>query len=170
MGHFGAKPIRLAWYGCVLPALTLNYLGQGALLLSNPLAISNPFYLLFPSWALYPAVGLATVATVIASQAVISGVFSVTKQAIQLGFLPRMQIKHTSDRKIGQIYIPFVNWTLLAAVIMAVLGFGSSSSLASAYGVAVTATMVIETILTFFVLRYAWNYPLILAFWRPDFS
>lgn len=163
MGHFGAKPIRFAWYGCVLPALTLNYLGQGALLLSNPLAISNPFYLLFPAWALYPAVGLATIATVIASQAVISGVFSMTKQAIQLGFLPRMQIKHTSDRKIGQIYIPFVNWTLLAAVIMAVLGFGSSSSLASAYGFAVTATMVIETLLTFFVLRYAWKYSWFLA-------
>ncbi|SCY56557.1 potassium transporter Kup [Nitrosospira sp. Nsp13] len=163
MGHFGAKPIRFAWYGCVLPALTLNYLGQGALLLSNPLAISNPFYLLFPAWALYPAVGLATIATVIASQAVISGVFSMTKQAIQLGFLPRMQIKHTSDRKIGQIYIPFVNWTLLAAVVMAVLGFGSSSSLASAYGFAVTATMVIETLLTFFVLRYAWKYSWFLA-------
>lgn len=163
MGHFGAKPIRLAWYACVLPALTLNYLGQGALLLSNPLAISNPFYLLFPPWALYPAVGLATMATVIASQAVISGVFSMTKQAIQLGFLPRMQIKYTSDRKIGQIYIPFVNWTLLIAVVMAVLGFGSSSSLASAYGFAVTATMVIETLLTFFVLRYAWNYSWVLC-------
>jgi KUP system potassium uptake protein len=169
MGHFGAKPIRLAWYGCVLPALTLNYLGQGALLLSNPSAISNPFFLLFPSWALYAVVGLATVATVIASQAVISGVFSVTKQAIQLGFLPRMQIKHTSDRKIGQIYIPFVNWTLLAAVVMAVLGFGSSSSLAAAYGVAVTATMVIETILTFFVLRFAWNYPLLLCIFATGF-
>ena len=169
MGHFGAKPIRLAWYVCVLPALTLNYLGQGALLLSNPSAISNPFFLLFPSWALYAAVGLATVATVIASQAVISGVFSVTKQAIQLGFLPRMQIKHTSDRKIGQIYIPFVNWTLLAAVVMAVLGFGSSSNLAAAYGVAVTATMVIETILTFFVLRYAWNYPLLLCILATGF-
>jgi KUP system potassium uptake protein len=169
MGHFGPKPIRVAWYGCVLPALTLNYLGQGALILSNPLAIANPFFLLFPSWALYPAVGLATAATVIASQAVISGVFSVTKQAIQMGFLPRMQIKHTSDRKIGQIYIPFVNWTLLAAVIMAVLGFGSSSSLASAYGVAVTATMVIETILTFFVLRYAWNYPWLLCILATGF-
>ncbi|SEP34779.1 potassium transporter Kup [Nitrosovibrio sp. Nv6] len=169
MGHFGAKPIRLAWYGCVLPALTLNYLGQGALLLSNPSAISNPFFLLFPSWALYAAVGLATVATVIASQAVISGVFSMTKQAIQLGFLPRMQIKHTSDRKIGQIYIPFVNWALLAAVIMAVLGFGSSSSLASAYGVAVTTTMVIETILTFFVIRYAWNYPFFLCLLATGF-
>lgn len=163
MGHFGAIPIRVAWYTCVLPALTLNYLGQGALLLSNPAAISNPFYLLFPSWALYPAVGLATLATVIASQSVISGVFSMTKQAIQLGFLPRMQIRYTSDRKIGQIYMPFVNWTLLAVVIMAVLGFGSSSNLASAYGFAVTATMVIETLLTFFVLRFAWKFPLFLS-------
>ncbi|WP_297325783.1 potassium transporter Kup [Nitrosomonas sp.] len=163
MGHFGKKPIRLAWYGCVLPALILNYLGQGALLLTDASVISNPFFLLFPSWALYPAVALATAATVIASQAVISGVFSVTRQAIQLGFLPRMQIRHTSDQKIGQIYIPFVNWVLLAAVIMAVVGFGSSSNLASAYGVAVTATMVIETILTFFVLRFAWKYPLIVG-------
>ncbi len=163
MGHFGAKPIRLAWYACVLPALALNYLGQGALLLSNPSAVSNPFFLLFPSWALYGAVALATVATVIASQAIISGVFSVTRQAIQLGFLPRMQIKHTSERKIGQIYIPFVNWILLAAIVMAILGFGTSSSLAAAYGVAVTTTMTIETILTFFVIRYAWKYPLILC-------
>ena len=163
MGHFGAKPIRLTWYTFVLPALTLNYLGQGALLLSDPSAISNPFYLLFPPWALYPAVGLATAATVIASQAVISGVFSMTKQAIQLGFLPRMQLKYTSDRKIGQIYIPFVNWTLLAVVVMAVLGFGSSTSLAAAYGFAVTGTMVIETLLTFFVLRFAWKYPLLLS-------
>ncbi|SFW33217.1 potassium transporter Kup [Nitrosovibrio sp. Nv17] len=163
MGHFGAKPIRIAWYGCVLPALALNYLGQGALLLSDPAAIVNPFYLLFPAWALYPAVGLATVATVIASQAVISGVFSMTRQAIQLGFLPRMRIKYTSDRKIGQIYLPFVNWILLAAVVIAVLGFGSSASLASAYGFAVTATMVIETLLTLFVLRYAWRYSWFLA-------
>ncbi len=169
MGHFGIKPIRLAWYGCVLPALILNYLGQGALLLADSSAISNPFFLLFPSWALYPAVALATVATVIASQAVISGVFSVTRQAIQLGFLPRMQIRHTSDQKIGQIYIPFVNWILLAAVIMAVVGFGSSSNLASAYGVAVTATMVIETILTFFVLRFAWKYPLIVGMLATGF-
>lgn len=159
MGHFGAKPIRLAWYGCVFPALALNYLGQGALLLSNPQALVNPFYLLFPGWALYPAVGLATAATVIASQAVISGVFSMTKQAIQLGFLPRMEIRYTSDREIGQIYIPYLNWMLLAAVVMAVLGFGSSANLASAYGVAVTATMMIETFLTFFVIRYAWQYP-----------
>ncbi len=163
MGHFGIKPIRFAWYGCVLPALTLNYLGQGALLLANPSAISNPFFLLFPSWALYPMVGLATMATVIASQAVISGVFSVTMQAIQLGFLPRMRIKHTSDQKMGQIYIPLINWVLLAAVLMAVVGFGSSSNLASAYGVAVTMTMLIETLLTFFVLRYTWKNPLMMS-------
>lgn len=169
MGHFGVKPIRFAWYGCVLPALILNYLGQGALLLANPSALSNPFFLLFPSWALYPMVVLATAATVIASQAVISGVFSVTRQAIQLGFLPRMQIRHTSDQKIGQIYIPFVNWILLVAVIMAVVGFGSSSNLASAYGVAVTATMVIETLLTFFVLRFAWNYPLTISILMTGF-
>lgn len=169
MGHFGIKPIRVAWYGCVLPSLILNYLGQGALLLTDSSTISNPFFLLFPSWALYPAVALATAATVIASQAVISGVFSVTRQAIQLGFLPRMQIRHTSDQKIGQIYIPFVNWILLIAVIMAVVGFGSSSDLASAYGVAVTTTMVIETILTFFVLRFAWKYPLIVGILATGF-
>jgi len=169
MGHFGVKPIRFAWYGCVLPALILNYLGQGALLLTDPTAISNPFFLLFPAWALYPAVTLATAATVIASQAVISGVFSVTRQAIQLGFLPRMQILHTSDQKIGQIYIPFVNWILLVAVVLAVAGFGSSASLASAYGVAVTATMVIETLLTFFVLRFAWNYPLLASITATGF-
>ncbi|MDQ6621256.1 MAG: potassium transporter Kup [Pseudomonadota bacterium] len=163
MGHFGAKPIRIAWYALVFPALTLNYLGQGALLLAQPEALGNPFYFLFPSWALYPAVGLATAATVIASQAVISGVFSMTKQAIQLGFLPRMQIEHTSEKAIGQIYIPYLNWMLLAAVIMAVLGFGSSERLASAYGVAVTATMMIETFLTFFVIRYAWRYPWLLC-------
>ncbi|MDE2388940.1 MAG: potassium transporter Kup [Betaproteobacteria bacterium] len=163
MGHFGIKPIRFAWYGCVMPALVLNYLGQGALLLTDPAAISNPFFLLFPAWALYPAVALATAATVIASQAVISGVFSVTQQAIQLGFLPRMRILHTSDQKIGQIYIPFVNWILLVAVVLAAGGFGSSASLASAYGVAVTATMMIETLLTFFVLRFAWRYPLLAA-------
>ncbi len=169
MGHFGIKPIRFAWYGCVLPALVLNYLGQGALLLANPAAIANPFFLLFPEWALYPAVALATAATVIASQAVISGVFSVTRQAIQLGFLPRMEIRHTSDEKIGQIYIPFVNWLLLGAVMLAVVGFGSSTNLASAYGVAVTTTMVMETLLTFFVLRFAWRYPLVVALLATGF-
>ena len=169
MGHFGIKPIRFAWYGCVLPALVLNYLGQGALLLANPAAIANPFFLLFPEWALYPAVALATVATVIASQAVISGVFSVTRQAIQLGFLPRMEIRHTSDEKIGQIYIPFVNWLLLGAVVLAVTGFGSSANLASAYGVAVTTTMVMETLLTFFVLHFSWRYPLFVALLATGF-
>ncbi|OQW42841.1 MAG: potassium transporter Kup [Proteobacteria bacterium SG_bin4] len=169
MGHFGVKPIRFAWYGCVLPALVLNYLGQGALLLTNPAAISNPFFLMFPTWALYPAVALATAATVIASQAVISGVFSVTRQAIQLGFLPRIRIKHTSDQKIGQIYIPFINWMLMVAVILAVIGFGSSANLASAYGVAVTTTMVIETTLTFFVLRFVWHYPLIASLAATSF-
>lgn len=169
IGHFGTKPIRLAWYGCVLPALTLNYFGQGALLLTNPDAISNPFFLLFPSWALYPMVGLATAATITASQAIISGVFSVTMQAIQLGFLPRLQIRHTSDQKIGQIYIPFVNWMLLAAVGGAVIGFGSSSNLASAYGVAVTAIMLIETLLAFFVLRYTWKNPLALSLLATGF-
>lgn len=157
MGHFGAKAIRVAWFALVLPALALNYLGQGALLLANPNAIANPFYLMFPSWALYPMVGLATAATVIASQAVISSTFSITKQAIQLGFLPRMQIIHTSAKSIGQIYLPKMNWALLAAVILVVIGFGSSSDLAAAYGIAVTLTMTIDTFLAFFVVRYTWK-------------
>ena len=157
MGHFGAKAIRVAWFVLVLPALMLNYFGQGALLLANPAAIANPFYLLFPSWALYPMVGLATAATVIASQAVISSTFSITKQAIQLGFLPRMQIIHTSAKAIGQIYLPKMNWALLAAVIIVVIGFGSSSDLAAAYGIAVTATMAIDTFLAFFVVRFTWR-------------
>lgn len=157
MGHFGAKAIRVAWFALVLPALALNYFGQGALLLTRPEAIANPFYLLFPPWALYPMVGLATAATVIASQAVISSAFSITKQAIQLGFLPRMQIIHTSAKAIGQIYLPKMNWALLAAVILVVIGFGSSSELAAAYGIAVTATMTIDTFLAFFVVRYTWR-------------
>ena len=157
MGHFGAKAIRVAWFALVLPALALNYFGQGALLLAKPEAIANPFYLLFPPWALYPMVALATAATVIASQAVISSTFSITKQAIQLGFLPRMQIIHTSAKAIGQIYLPKVNWALLAAVILVVIGFGSSSELAAAYGIAVTATMTIDTFLAFFVVRYTWR-------------
>jgi KUP system potassium uptake protein len=163
MGHFGKGPIRLAWFGLVLPALVLNYFGQGALLIANPAAVQNPFYLLVPGWALYPMVALATVATVIASQAVISGAYSMTKQAIQLGFLPRLNVVHTSARTMGQIYIPAINWTLLAAVLAAVIGFGSSSALASAYGVAVTATMLVDTVLTFFVIRYGWGYPLLLC-------
>ena len=163
MGHFGKRAIRFAWFGLVLPALVLNYFGQGALLIANPEAITNPFYHAYPDWALYPMVALATAATVIASQAVISGTYSVTKQAVQLGYLPRMNIVHTSDQLIGQIYIPSVNWFLLAAVLGAVIGFGSSSNLASAYGVAVAGTMLIDSILTFFVIRYGWGYPLIVA-------
>jgi KUP system potassium uptake protein len=160
MGHFGKRAIRTAWFGLVAPALVLNYFGQGALLLENPAAIANPFYLLFPSWALYPMVALATTATVIASQATISGAYSMTQQAIQLGYLPRMNIRHTSEKAFGQIYIPVVNWLLLAAVCCAVAGFGTSSRLASAYGVAVMGTMTVTTFLTFFVIRYVWGYPL----------
>ena len=160
MGHFGKGPIRIAWFALVAPALVLNYFGQGALLILRPEAVQNPFYLLLPGWALYPMVGLATVAAVIASQATISGAYSITKQAIQLGFLPRMTVIQTSARERGQIYIPAINWLLLAAVLGAVIGFGSSSRLASAYGVAVTATMLVDTLLTFFVIRYLWGYPL----------
>jgi KUP system potassium uptake protein len=158
MGHFGRQPIRLTWFGIVFPALALNYLGQGALLLANPGAVQNPFYRLFPSWAIVPMIVLATVATVIASQAVISGTYSMTMQAMQLSFLPRMSIVHTSEREIGQIYVPGINWILLIAVVAAVLGFRSSTALGSAYGIAVTGTMLITTFLTFFVVRYAWHY------------
>jgi KUP system potassium uptake protein len=158
MGHFGAHPIRLTWFGLVFPALALNYLGQGALLLSDPTAVQNPFYRLFPVWSLYPMVVLSTIATVIASQAVISGTYSMTKQAMQLGFLPRMNVVYTSAKEIGQIYVPGINWTLLVAVVAAVIGFGSSTALGSAYGIAVTGTMLITTMLTFFVIRYAWHY------------
>jgi KUP system potassium uptake protein len=162
MGHFGRSPIQLAWFGLVLPALVLNYFGQGALLLRDPAAIANPFYLLAPEWLLYPMVALATAATVIASQAVISGAFSITQQAIQLGFSPRMEISHTSDREIGQIYLPGINWTLLIAVLALVIGFGSSTNLAAAYGIAVTGTMFITDLLAFVVARYVWGWP----FWR----
>jgi KUP system potassium uptake protein len=160
MGHFGKGPVRIGWFSLVAPALVLNYFGQGALLMVNPAAVSNPFYLLLPGWALYPMIVLATMATVIASQATISGAYSLTKQAVQLGFLPRMTIVHTSAREMGQVYIPSVNWLLCAAVIAAVVGFGSSSRLAGAYGVAVTATMLVDTLLTFFVIRFMWRYPL----------
>ena len=163
MGHFGRKPIRVAWFGLVFPALILNYLGQGALLMQNPDAIDSPFYRLAPDWALLPLVGLATVATIIASQAVISGAFSVTQQAIQLGFLPRMNIVHTSESEIGQIYIPFVNWSLLVAVSALVLGFGSSTNLAAAYGVAVTGTMLIDTLLLSVVVFLMWKWNKILG-------
>ena len=163
MGHFGKRPIQLAWTGFVLPALALNYMGQGALLLGDPSALENPFYRLFPASWLVPAIVLATLASIIASQATISGAYSMTKQAMQLGLLPRMQVRHTSDREIGQIYLPGVNWAVMVAVLLAVVGFGSSSALASAYGIAVTITMFITTLLTFFVVRHAWGYPLPLA-------
>jgi KUP system potassium uptake protein len=169
MGHFGKWPIRAAWFGLVLPALVLNYFGQGALLIANPAALSSPFYLAFPQWALYPMVGLATAATIIASQATITGAYSLTRQAVQLGFLPRMNIVQTSARAYGQIYIPAINWLLLGLVIAAVFGFGSSSALASAYGVAVTGTMTVTTILTFFVIRYGWGYPLWLCIFATGF-
>jgi KUP system potassium uptake protein len=160
MGHFGKKPIRVAWFTVVMPALTLNYFGQGALLLSNPAAVKNPFYMMAPEWALIPLVGLATMATVIASQALITGAFSVTKQVIQLGYLPRLQVLHTSVKETGQIYMPFVNWGLFVLIVLAVALFKSSSNLAAAYGIAVCTDMLITTVLTFFVIRYNWNMPL----------
>ncbi len=175
LGHFGKRPIRVAWFTVVMPALTLNYFGQGALLLENPEAVKNPFFLMAPEWALLPLVFLATAATVIASQALITGAFSVTRQVIQLGYLPRMNIEHTSVRTAGQIYIPFVNWGLFTAIVLAVVMFRSSSNLAAAYGIAVTTDMLITTVLTFFVIRYAWKYPLVLcvaatgAFFVVDF-
>ncbi|HCI53627.1 MAG TPA: potassium transporter Kup [Gallionella sp.] len=162
MGHFGKFPIRLTWFSFVLPALVLNYFGQGALLLQNPHAIENPFYLLAPAWALIPMVLLATAATVIASQAVISGAFSVASQSVQMGFLPRMEIRQTSDKAQGQIYVPLTNWTLYLSVVFLVLTFQSSSNLASAYGIAVTGTMMIDTILIAFVLvAWRWSPPLV---------
>jgi len=156
MGHFGRRPIRLAWFWLVLPALLLNYFGQGALLLRDPSAVSNPFYRSAPEWALYPLVALAAAATVIASQAVISGAFSLTRQAMQLGYIPRVEIVHTSDKEIGQIYVPVVNWLMMFAVWALVLGFKSSSNIAAAYGIAVTSTMVITTLLFFVVAREQW--------------
>ena len=163
MGHFGKRPIRIAWMSLVLPSLALNYMGQGALLMRDASALENPFFRMFPQPLLIPAVLLSTLAAVIASQAVISGAYSMTKQAIQLGFLPRMQVMYTSAKEAGQIYLPSVNWVLLVGVILAVLGFGSSSALASAYGIAVTVTMLITTLLTFFVVRHAWRLPLPVA-------
>ena len=160
LGHFGKRPIRIAWFTVVMPCLVLNYFGQGALLLENPAAVKNPFYLMAPDWALLPLVGLATMATVIASQALITGAFSVTKQAIQMGYLPRLRILHTSVRDTGQIYMPFINWGLFAVIVLAVVMFRSSSNLAAAYGIAVCTDMLITTILTFYVVRYRWKYPL----------
>jgi len=161
MGHFGKLPIRIAWYGLVMPSLVINYFGQGALLLVEPAAVKNPFYLMAPSWAQVPLLLLATMAAVIASQALISAAFSVTKQAIQLGLLPRMLIRHTSVRDTGQIYVPFVNWGLFVFIVLAVAMFKSSAALGSAYGIAVTLDMTITTVMTFFVIRYGWKYPLV---------
>ncbi|MBK7414093.1 MAG: potassium transporter Kup [Dechloromonas sp.] len=158
MGHFGAKPIQYAWLGYVMPALIINYFGQGALLLADPSAIENPFYRLAPEWALYPLVILSTIATVIASQAVISGAFSITQQAIQLGYTPRLEVQHTSDQEIGQIYLPALNWLLLVSIIALVIGFGSSSNLAAAYGIAVTGTMLITNILAIAVAVRLWDW------------
>jgi KUP system potassium uptake protein len=169
MGHFGKKPIRAAWFLIVFPSLALNYLGQGGLLLTHPDAISNPFFQQLGAWSVYPLVVLSTLAAVIASQATISGTFSMTKQAIALGLLPRMRVVHTSEREIGQIYIPAVNWLQLVVVLLAVIGFGSSDKLAGAYGIAVTATMLATTFLTFFVIRYRWNLPLWLCFAATGF-
>jgi KUP system potassium uptake protein len=158
MGHFGPRPIRLSWFSAVFPALILNYMGQGALILHTPKAIENPFYLLIPHWGRIPMIGLATVATVIASQAVISGAFSVTRQAVQLGFLPRLTIRHTS-REAGQVYVPAVNWGIFVAVVALVVGFGSSQHLAAAYGIAVTGTLAIDTVLFFVVVHIVWGKP-----------
>ncbi len=160
LGHFGKQPIRIAWYCVVMPALVLNYFGQGAMLLEHPEAIKNPFFRLAPAWAEIPLFALATMAAVVASQALITAAFSVTKQAVQLGILPRMRILHTSVRDIGQIYVPFVNWGLFVFIVLAVVLFGSSSKLAGAYGIAVTIDMTITTVMTFFVIRYGWKYPL----------
>ncbi|OIQ88612.1 Low affinity potassium transport system protein kup [mine drainage metagenome] len=158
MGHFGRRPIRLAWFGFVLPALILNYFGQGALIMHDPATVKNPFYLLAPDWALYPLVALATISTVIASQAVISGAFSVSRQALQLGYIPRMLVQHTSESEEGQIYLPRVNWWLMIMVMALVLGFRTSSNLAAAYGIAVTGDMVITTLLATLVFHSVWGW------------
>jgi KUP system potassium uptake protein len=163
LGHFGKRPIRLAWFLVVFPALVLNYLGQGGVLLSNPAAAVNPFYYQLGSWSILPLVALATVAAIVAAQATISATFSVVQSAISLGFLPRMKVMHTSEQEIGQVYIPLVNWLQLAVVLAAVIGFGTSSNLAGAYGIAVSTTMLTTTILTFFVIRYKWKYSLLLC-------
>ncbi len=169
MGHFGKKPIRLAWFALVMPALVLNYFGQGAMLLAHPENVNNPFFEMAPHWALFPLVILATFATVIASQALITAAFSVTKQVIQLGYLPRLRILHTSVNETGQIYVPFVNWTLYGCIVLAVVFFGSSSKLAAAYGITVTIDMLITTVMTFFVIRYAWKLSLALCIFATGF-
>nr|WP_316642672.1 potassium transporter Kup [uncultured Roseateles sp.] len=169
LGHFGKKPIRIAWYGVVMPALVVNYFGQGAMLLDHPEAVSNPFFNMAPSWAEIPLFVLATLAAIVASQALITAAFSVTKQAIQLGILPRMAVRHTSERDTGQIYVPFVNWGLYVFIVLAVVLFGSSSKLAGAYGIAVTVDMTITTVMTFFVVRHGWKYPLPLCILATGF-
>ena len=163
MGHFGASPIRRAWLFFVMPALVINYFGQGALILNDASTIKNPFYLLAPDWAVVPLLVLSTAAAIIASQAVISGAFSLTRAAIQMGYCPRLTIEHTSERAIGQIYVPFINWSLLVAVIALVVGFRTSDNLAAAYGIAVTLAMLIDSILIFVVMRRLWNWPLWVA-------
>ena len=169
MGHFGKKPIRLAWFSLAMPALVLNYFGQGAMLLEHPSKVGNPFFEMAPGWALYPLIGLATCATVIASQALITAAFSVTKQAIQLGYLPRLRILHTSVKEAGQIYVPFINWGLYVCIVIAVVVFQSTTKLAAAYGIAVTIDMLITTTMTFFVIRYGWKYPWSLCFAATGF-
>ncbi len=165
LGHFGKRPIRTAWFSLVMPALVLNYFGQGALLLESPEKVGNPFYEMAPAWALYPLIVLASMAAVIASQALISAAFSVTKQAVQLGYMPRLRLLHTSVKETGQIYVPFVNWGLYICIVGAIVAFGSSSKLASAYGITVTIDMTITTIMTFFVVRYGWKFP-----WLPTIA
>ena len=169
LGHFGKRPIRLAWFAVVMPALLLNYFGQGAMLLQHPEKAGNPFYEMAPGWAVFPLIALATLATVIASQALITAAFSVTKQAMQLGYVPRLRVLHTSVREAGQIYVPFVNWSLYVCVVFAVVMFGSSSALASAYGIAVTIDMTITTVMTFYVIRYGWRMPLPLCLLATGF-
>jgi len=169
MGHFGKRPIRVAWFSLAMPALVLNYFGQGAMLLADPSKAKNPFYEMAPTWALFPLIGLATCAAVIASQALITAAFSVTKQAIQLGYLPRLRVLHTSVKETGQIYLPFVNWGLYTCIVLAVVLFGSSDRLAGAYGIAVTIDMLITTTMTFFVIRYGWKYPWSLSFAATGF-
>ena len=166
MGHFGKRPIRVAWFALVLPALLLNYFGQGALLLTNPAAAEQPFFLLAPGWALFPLVGLATAAAIIASQALISGAFSLTQQAIQLGYCPRLDIEHTSHSEMGQVYVPQVNWALMLSTLVIVVGFGSSTALAAAYGIAVTLTMVITAVLLQVVATERWKWSPLVAYYR----
>src|SRR5204863_10198798 len=163
MAHFGARPMRISWFGMALPALLLSYFGQGALLLADASAIENPFFRSAPAWGVYPMVVLSTVATVIASQALISGAFSLSRQALMLGYLPRVSVEHTSDSHIGQIYVPTINWLLMLATVALVFGFKSSSALAAAYGVAVTLNMMITTLLAYVVARRRWGWGMLAA-------